>query len=286
MRRRPPLLILAALLVTAVAAQTPSSDVESDLPTGGFSLIPKVFQRNPTLEMTVFTEVTDYGKDFAPAALDAPQYYELSDQGRQSRGMAMAGDRGPSREELQEVLQHALSVAGYRAADAAHPATLALVWYWGSHNAVDADLARQFPELTRQYILERAVLVGGKDYAAKLGREFSFGETDMSVSGKKEFLRMQVAEDLYFVVVSAYALADIARHEHKALWRTMMTVNTRGLSMRESLPTLIVTAADYFGRATTDAVALRRAVRRGTVKLGPMQILESGVPASMAVPGK
>lgn len=286
MRCGPPLFSLAVLLATAVAAPPPTSDLDSDVPAGGFSFIPRIFQRNPSLEMTVFTEVSDYGKGVEPATLDAPQYYEMSVQGRHDRGEVLAGDRGPAPEELLAVLQRSLAGTGYRPADAAHPAGLVLVWFWGAHNAVDSDMVAQFPELARRYILERAILVGGKSYAAKLGREFAYGETDLSISGKKEFLRMQASEDLYFMVVSAYRLADVVHNENKVLWRTMMTVNTRGVSMSESLPPLILTAGDYFGRATAEPMALRRAVRRGTVKLGPMQIIEPGVPASMAAPGR
>ena len=270
--------VLFGLTVSTFAQPVPlapSSEVDSDLQARKFTLLPKIFQRNPTLEMTAFTEVTAHGKTLAPATPEAPQYYALTEKGRQDRGEVMAGDAGPSREELLAPLQRALARAGYRPADETHPATLALIWYWGSHNAPDGDMIRMFPDLAFKYAVDAAMLVGGRHYAQKIFREFDVAGWDYSVSAKKDFLRTQVAEDLYYVVVSAYALGEIAQNQHRVLWRTSMTVNTRGVSMRESLPPLIMTAGDYFGRATTESVALRRAVRRGTVKLGPMEILES-----------
>ena len=284
------LLLCGAGLVAARAQQplalSSPSDFDSDVPAMGFTIIPKAFQRNPTLQMTVFTTVTNYGKGFTPATREVPQYYQLSDQGRQERGTIIAGDAGPSRDDLLPVLQRSLSATGLKPAGEGHPANVALVWYWGSHNGFDGEAMRLFPDRARQDIVERAVLVGGRPYAARFVREFMYGGIDNSVSGKNEYLRAQTVEDLYFVVVSAYAMSDLARGEPRLLWRTTMTVNTIGVSMRESLPPLIFTAGDYFGRATTEPVALRRTIRRGTIRLGPMQILESGVLAWMPVPRK
>lgn len=282
------LLLCGAGLVAARAQQPPAlssaSDFDSDVPAMGFTLIPKAFQRNPTLQMTVFTTVTDYGKGFTPATPDAPQYYELSDKGRQERGTIIAGDAGPSRDELLATLQRSLSATGFQPAGEGHPANVALIWYWGSHNGFDGETMQLFPERARADIMERAALVGGQPYATKFLREFMNGEIDNSLSGKNGYLRAQAVEDLYFVVVSAYATSDLARNEPKLLWRTTMTVNTIGVSMRESLPPLIFTAGDFFGRATTEPIALRRTIRRGTIRLGPMQILQSGVLAWSDVP--
>lgn len=243
-----------------------------------FNLIPKILVANPTLEMTVFTELTDYGRGLAPATPEAPVYYEARDGGQQSLGYAMAGDQPPPREELEKIMERSLASAGYLPATGTHRPGLALVYFWGSHNRIDPDLANQFPELARNYVLERATLVGGRTYAGKLVREFDDGFIDLDVSPKKAFFRGQVADDLYFVVVSAYAYDELAHDQRRLVWRTTMTVNTRGVSMGEGLPPLIVTAGNFFGRATDEPLAIKREVRRGTVKLGPMYVLEMNVP--------
>ena len=279
--------LLAGLFAGATAQPLPAvgnTKAVPYTPEFHFDLVPKAFRANPTLEMTVFTEMTDYGRTFAPATPEAPVYYTAQDSGEQSRGFASSGEHGPSKEQLTGVVVHSLEAGGYLPAGEAHRPTVALVYYWGAHNRNDPDLARKFPDLARQYVLERAVLVGGKAYMLKLKRGFDYGDMDLAPDSKTIFLKEQAVDDLYYVVVSAYAYDDLVRKERRLLWRTTMTVNSRGVSMTESLPPLIVTAGDYFGRETAEPMALRRAVQRGTVKLGPMSVIESDVKVTPPAP--
>ena len=87
-------------------------------------------------------------------------------------------------------------------------------------------------------------------------------------------LFQQADTDLYYVVVSAYDHASVVANAPKLAWRTTMTVNAIGVAMKESLPPLILTAGNWFGREMTETVAMRRSVRRGTVILGPLQVIE------------
>ena len=73
----------------------------------------------------------------------------------------------------------------------------------------------------------------------------------------------------YFVVASAYDGVALANGERRLLWRTKMTVNAVGVSMREALPTLIATSAPYLGRDMKDAEVLsKRVYREGRVEIG------------------
>ena len=281
--------LAAGLGATALAQDLPAeAGSESPIPfvpQFHLSLLPKPLTPNPTLEMTVFTELTDFGRSFPRASREAPVYFEARDQGVQPRGFVIAGDAPLPREELNSILHRTLAADGYLPAGEGHRPSLFLVYYWGSHNRLYPDLAGMFPELAENYILERAVLVGGKTYARDFLREFIYGLVDLGVSSKKDFLRMQVRDDLYYVVVSAYTYDDLARDERRMVWRTTLTVNARGVSMGESLPPLIVTGGSYFGRETTGPLALRRSVRRGTVTLGQLYVIEDNVPLSKP-PGK
>ena len=55
-----------------------------------------------------------------------------------------------------------------------------------------------------------------------------------------------------------------------------MTVNANGVSMRDAVPPLVISAGQYLGRETDDTVAIGRRVRRGTVTLGPLKIITDG----------
>jgi hypothetical protein len=228
----------------------------------GFSLIPNAFSRNPSLSMTVYTELTERGRQVPPASAAAPVYFVIS----------------PTPAVLQDTLFQSLAGGGYQPAPEGQPAGLALVYYWGSHQSMDPDLGALFPERNRQYFMERAYLVGGRAYRHEIMNQFNYGYTFADRTPRKNFLINQVSDDIYFVIVSAYDYAALAAGERRLLWRTMMTVATNGVSMKDSLPPLILTAGPYFGRETAEPVALHRRARRGTVTLGPLKIVADDIP--------
>ena len=97
--------LMAGLLAgTAGAAEAPVTE------TFGFSLIPNAFSKNPQLSMTVFTEMTPYGRSLPPAKPEAPVYFEAYDRGRMSMGEVVGESIFPPPEGLRENLNTALAV--------------------------------------------------------------------------------------------------------------------------------------------------------------------------------
>ncbi len=268
-------LILPVFLLLAVTAGAQSG---LDGAAWWLYLVPKAFSPNPQLEMTAYTEFTPVGREVTAATPQQPVYFVAQNKGYQPMGDPVAGDHPPVGADLERILYQSLAGQGYLPAnDAAHPPGLALVYFWGVHYNMDPEMAVRFPEKHEQFLLERAGLVGGKRYAHDLSLQLQFGVSLADQSVYKNFLRNQAASDLYYVVVSAYDFARLARGEHQLLWRTTLTVTAQGVSMHEALPPLIVSGGDYFGRSMDETVALRRNVRRGTVTLGPLKVIESDV---------
>ena len=86
---------------------------------------------------------------------------------------------------------------------------------------------------------------------------------------KNDFLLDQSADDVYYVVASAYDYRALAQNQRHLLWRTRMTVASKGVSQIDTLPTLIASAAPYFGRDMAEAETLiKRTVRSGNVEIG------------------
>lgn len=241
-------------------------------------LLPKAFTSNPTIEMTVYSEQTDYGRTLPEASPQNPVYYVAHSSGFHPMGAVVGGEHPPMPEELEQIFRRTLTERGYLpASDQGHPPALMLNYFWGSHAALDQEMALMFRELHEQNTLERALLVGGRAYARELQQEMEFGRTILGVGLKRDFLRYQAAHDLYYVVVSAYDFASVASGERKLAWRTTLTVNAQGVSMRETLPPLIFSGGYYFGRDSGEPVAIRRDLQRATVKLGPLRIIENDV---------
>jgi hypothetical protein len=284
-----------------------------------FSILPKAFQKNPRVELTVITEMTELGKKQPVATPAQPVYYITQSSGFHQMGHAPSGERTLKPEEVERLLTKALAPNGFLpAAPPAHPATLVIFYTWGSHNLLvegDADNPALSSQEIARNLLDRAALVGGVKFSQDMLKLFQeaddlatlnrvpppdptgavppidpiLGDAQMEflnpinrykqADPKHEFLFEQFTNDLYYVVASAYDYAAIARKEKRLYWRTRMTVAAQGVSQEQTLPTLIVSAAPYFGREMTEAEILtKRAVPDGKVEIGPATVVESGVP--------
>ena len=285
LRTNGPLILLAALALgsTGWAQLPPAGNDKSDrsAKTGDFvfSILPKSFQKNPTLDMTFNTEFTAYGRLLRKVSPENPLYYVSEDAGFHQLGWVAGGERPPPLQVLERALNKALVTNGFLPASPEHPAGLALIYYWGSHNKPDEDTARDFPEMARRFILERAILVGGKKFASGMNFAMEWGETAADHEGKLEFLRDQTREELYYVVVSAYDYQALARGERRMAWRTTMTVTSAGLAMNETLPVVVASAAPYFGRDMAEPeIGARRISREGRVLIGTPTVVPDPVP--------
>jgi hypothetical protein len=281
MRPIPPLFVALCVTLAASAAETPVPlpiMAEPAKPNGwtGFSLLPKAFQRHPNLEMTVLCELTEFGRTVPAATPEAPVYYDGHNSGYLSRGDTV-GSHPPAADYLDRVLQHALAKTGYRPATAKHAPTLLLVFHWGSHHAMDREMANLFRVRARQHFQERVTLVGGQRMESLVDRRATFEEFVSRYGERTEFLTYQAHDSLYFAIVSAYDVPSLQQGQRRLVWRAHLTVNARGVSMADSLPALILTGAPSFGRDMPAPEIVLRRIRRGEVEYGPAQVIETDV---------
>lgn len=273
--------VIAALGQTAPLTAQPVAEKPSPF---RLQLLPKSFSARPSLEMTVYSERTDYGRTLPEASPQHPVYYVAHNSGYRPLGSAPPGDRHlPDAGQMEKLLHDALAKSGFLPAEGSgQQPTLALFYHWGTHAGVDPKDAllmgggldlESLTILHHQDILERAALVGGRPYAKKLEWELSYGAGPGSFTARNEHLRYQAENDLYYVIVSAYDYASMARNERRLAWRTTLTVNDDGVAMKETFPPLLLSAVDYFGRDTGESVALERHIDRSSVTLGPLNII-------------
>lgn len=152
----------------------------------------------------------------------------------------------------------------------------------------------------RRDVLERATLIAGAKFASELGdaisREITYriggggGGAPPEDDPNSPFNRFRNKNDkllafvedsfssCYFVIASAYDYAAMAKGNRILLWRTKMTVNSSGVSMTESLPTLIATAGPYLGREMSEAESIsKRISREGHVQIGTATVVDDSV---------
>jgi hypothetical protein len=295
------LLALTLLGTTAWAAEpeSPAAEGATESSEGQwvFSLLPKAFQKNPLVDQTVITEVTDEGKKLPPPTPAHPTYYVAQPGGYHVEGHGPGGEHPPKPEILESTMRRALAVNGYQPAAPEHPPTIAILYHWGSHNPFDAGSdeipGSGFADVGYANLLSRAALVGGTKFAKELEQalinqalqdevnatlppEFQammpdfgplrlFSERD----GKTLQLFEQAKATCYYVVASAYDYSALSHGQRKLLWRSKMTVDAQGIAMTDSLPSLILNAGRYFGRDMPEAATIsKRLMPAGKVEIG------------------
>jgi hypothetical protein len=151
-----------------VAVKAAADTAESG---GNFEFLPKTFQRNPKLDMTVITEMTDAGKKLPLVSPQAPTYYIAHSGGYRAVG-AKAGQPPFPAAETERLLKTTLAQRGFQPATPEHPPSLLIVYTWGSHNYPDVmeEAASSSQDTIIANVLDRAALAGGDKFAAEVRR--------------------------------------------------------------------------------------------------------------------
>lgn len=309
-----PFFLALGLTIANASAGTGAPPKPSKGPGFSFSLLPKSFQKNPKLDFNILTEMTPEGRKRSTPTPQNPTYYISQAGGVYSGGVgAEHVSKTPPVEKLQQLMERALAEAGYLPAEGnSHPPTIAIIYHWGSHSFdppkdVSDENGGDVPipeEVLRKTLLDRAMLLGGVAFTKEVARAMEEADlktalqTNSGAGGVGDLLpdpfqrlRMKSPEmdrlvtelysSSYFVVATAYDYASLAKGQRVSLWRTKMTVNSIGVNMLESVPSLIATAAPYFGRDMTEPVVITKKIsREGRVEVGtPTVVPETTPPA-------
>lgn len=262
-----------------------------------FALLPKSLQRRPRVEFNVLTTLTSAGKELATPSREAPAYYQLEEGVNRHVGVgAEYYLKSPPAEKVREILQAALAESGYRPAGGDHPASLVILFHWGSSSYYSEESEDEV--FKRRVLLDRAMLIGGEAFTKRVVE--AFAERDRNAmspniawmgpgpfeklsqeSAQMSRLVIELFSSSYYVIASAFDYASLTRNQPVLLWRTKMTVNSIGVNMTETVPPLIASAAPYFGR-DMDAPLLvtKRISRDGKVEIGEATVVEADVKAA------
>ena len=171
---RVPIFLMACTLAGAgQTPATPQGDADGKSDIFIFQLLPNSISKNPRLQMSFVTEMTDTGRKQPLPSATQPVYYLAQAGGyRQMGDGAAAGEQIPPPTDMQKLMQDALTKAGYLPADPSHPASLVVIFHWGSYTT-PAELPDSPPvsvAIKNHQLLERAALVGGEKYSRELER--------------------------------------------------------------------------------------------------------------------
>lgn len=318
---RPPLFAIACALCSAVllhaqnagntgggtkppelkAAQKPKSDKWT------FSFLPVGLQRNPEIDYTIITEMTDDGRKLPAPSFDKPVYYISHSVGQRDVGDSYGGTKTIQYNYLEKQLGNALASNGYRLADETHPATQLLFIAWGMHNKIDntdddsADSAdsgdgevstgagvASFDNSMVQNLLSRAKIVGGQKFAGEFARALSeqlVWTSNLNANGPlkrfaerddiTEALVYEIMNECYYLLVTSLDVDALKQNRKKILWTTKISTTSQGIAFESTLPNMISNGAYYFGREMSGPDIIRkRAYKRGSVDIGEATVVE------------
>ena len=275
------------------AANTAAPNTESSENQWVFSLLPKSFQDNPFVDQTVITEMTDEGRKLPLPSRESPAYYVAQPSGYHVEGHGTAANRPPPPALLETNLKQALANNGYLPATPDKPPSLLILYVWGVHNNPDPgsiETGGAFPDPGHKNLLSRASLVGGSKFAGELRAALEKHDLmdDVTASPLLDPVRLFTERDpktrqlveqskanCYYLIASAYDYAAGAQGKRTLLWRSKMTVDAQGVSMADTLPSLILYAGKYLGRDMPEAATIVRRIKRtGQTTLGPLEVKE------------
>lgn len=237
--------------------------------------------------MTVISEGNVVAETPAEAAAQTTTYYaSLSAEPSAIGRMAGRSKLVPS--AIESLMTKVLAEKGYVRAGSTQQPSLMIVYQWGEWSADGLpaqDVEQSNYRLAIDKIRARALMVGGQVFAnqfrAALIESSTQGELNRQGLGgrggpaanslaqmaglndpvrrfrdesiKTLFLVDQSTRDCYFVVVKAYAFDPLTTARGELVWRTSMTVSTRGLSPQKAIPMLVAGGAPWLGAQMAEA---------------------------------
>jgi hypothetical protein len=233
-----------------------------------FRLLPKSAQKEPLVDVTVITEMTPAGREARSPSAARPSYYVARTVGYHDAGQGVHGERPVPAGVLQDRLEKSLAAAHYLPAADGHAASLAMIFVWGSSNALDDSASvdgpldpTNSPDDAHRALLDRAALIGGDRFAAELGHVLLRqdaqeganidGPSPLGAFVGRDYETRRLVElaqtDNFYVVASAYDAVELARGRRILLWRTKITTASQGVGMAQALPRLMIAGAPFFG---------------------------------------
>ena len=261
-------------------------------------MLPQSLQKDPYIDISVITEMTDAGKKLPLPTAAKPISYHLQSTGRHDFGAKTAIKHPLPEEKVSRLLTKALDAAGYSLLDPKQRPSVAIFYSWGLHS----DLPKNdSAALVQMNLLDRARLVGGDGFARTMRELFRQANDQESAlasatsglekppmigllnpvalyshrSLKNGFLVDQFSDELYYVMVSAYDYLELMQKNRVLLWRTTMTVSARGMNEEQTYSPMLTTAAEYLGKEMPEAMIFtKRSVPRGQIEIGAPTIVE------------
>ncbi len=207
------------------------------------------------------TDLTDEGKKLPVPSTKSPVYYVAVNVGYQDFGGVIAGDKIPPSPEMVKVIAKVLAKQGFLPATTRHPPTQIVAYAWGTmYNETVPSFDPRLPDIQLNRA-QKMKFLGGEKMGLYDPHAASFGSSSTSLpeltimSPDQEMITSTAKDDLYVAALTGYDYRTLAQSKKAvALWKTRISCPSLGLSMDETLPTMLAIATPFIGRETAKPV--------------------------------
>lgn len=232
------------------------------------------------VQVITVTDTTPVGALRRPASPANPIYYTAVNVGYRDFGGIIAGEKIPDKAAVVKTIAIVLAKQGYLPATDAKPATILLLWTWGTMNTDRMYISGD--DTDGQQVNRRQLMrFMGAYKLGMISKDRSGFQDDLYSSGllfrdaDSELIADLATEDLYVAAISAYDHAAALRQEKVLLWTTKISCPSRGLSLPETLPVMLTLAGPHIGRETARPVHVTAADKlKPDVKIGDPTVVE------------
>lgn len=232
------------------------------------------------VQVIAVTDTTPVGALRRPASATNPVYYTAVSAGYRDFGGIVAGEKIPPKEEVVKTIAKVLAKQGYLPATAENPASLLIVWAWGTMNT-ELDYSNADDTTGRQINRNQLLRFMGAYKLGLITKEPDPFRQDLMLPGAwirdadSEMVSDLATEDLYVVAISAYDYSAALQQKKVLLWMTKISCPSRGLAMPETLPAMLALAGPHIGKETVKPVSVKASEQfKGEVKIGDPTIVD------------
>lgn len=228
-------------------------------------------------EILIVSDTFEHEAELVRPSKDNPISYLIFIGERRDMGAAIAGIKAPSKQEIEALIHRTMKSQGFTRSEVGKAVPdIFLVYTYGSAYVPDNPSdGIEFDEESGEFSGQTAVpdIVGEREMFALAG-----GAKVLQSGGDRlelESVRDAALIDRLFVTIAAVNGPKYHEGEKEVMWRTRISIPSRGFNLPDFMPLMVETAGPYFAVETTTPVTLREEDRRETnVEIGDTTVVE------------
>ena len=244
-----------------------------------FTSSANIFTGKPKKEPEILIVSDTFGNEEAAVrpSKDNPVTYMIFIGQRRDMGATIAGIKAPSKEEIENIIHRTMKSQGFvpRAFGEEIPDIFVVYTYGSAYVPTDPSEGIEFDEETGEFSGQTAVpdTIGEREMFALAGgaKVLQNGANRLEVEAVQDAAEI----DRLFIMIAAVNGPKYHAGEKEVMWRTRISIPSRGYNLPNFLDLMIETAGPYLATETNLPVTLREEDRRETnVEIGETTVVE------------